>query len=285
MNKIVQDTVLDWYKKNKRDLPWRKTSDPYHIVVSEMMLQQTPVDRVVPKYFEFLLKFPTIEKLAAVSPADVIDAWAGLGYNRRALYLHRFAREVMEKFGGKIPQRVEDLMGLSGIGPYTSRAILCFGFGKDAPVVDINIKRIYSRLFFRGKGTENELLNVAREMVPSGSGVDWSNALMDFGSLVCMDKPLCPVCPLVSCCTAYLAGVPEKYVKPKTQSAFIGSDRYYRSLIVKELRKSSNFSLSLEQIKKIKPAEKSEEWFEGIIDGLMRDGLIVRLDGYLSLPR
>src|SRR3989344_5568291 len=147
----VQREVLHWYSHHKRDLPWRNTKDPYHIVVSELMLQQTQVDRVIPKYHAFLKKFPTIRDLARASAATVIDEWAGLGYNRRALYLHQFAQAVVRDFGGKVPEDREQLMSLPGIGPYTSQAIRCFGFGKDVPVVDINIKRIYSRVFFKGE--------------------------------------------------------------------------------------------------------------------------------------
>src|SRR3989344_7352868 len=185
MNQI-QETVLSWYAKSKRNLPWRKTDDPNNIVVSEFMLQQTQVDRVIPKYNIFLKNFPSEKPLAQASPADVINEWAGLGYNRRALYLYKFAQAVVTQYNGTIPENREQLMELPGIGPYTSQAIRCFGFQKDVPVVDINIKRIYSRVFFRGEGSENELNNIARELVPPSQGVAWNNALMDFGATVCM---------------------------------------------------------------------------------------------------
>ncbi len=279
----IQRLILAWYSQNKRTLPWRSTKDMYHIVVSELMLQQTQVDRVIPKYHAFLKRFPTIYDLARASAAEVIDEWAGLGYNRRALYLHQFAQTVMKAHNGIIPQEREQLLELPGIGPYTSQAIRCFGFGKDVPVVDINIKRIYSRLFFKGEGSENELQNVAREIVPTGNGVAWNNALMDFGSLICEDKPRCDICPLTAHCSAYKAGTPEKYVKPKTQSKFIGSNRYYRSMIIKALRKN-NFTLPLKKIKKLKPNDKSEEWFEAVIAGLEKEGLIIKKNGMLSLP-
>lgn len=281
---VIQESILKWYAHHKRNLPWRTTKEPYHIVVSELMLQQTQVDRVIPKYFSFLKKFPTIKKLAQASAAKVIDEWAGLGYNRRALYMHKFAQDVVRDFCGKIPEDREQLMKLPGIGPYTSQAIRCFGFHKDVPVVDINIKRIYSRFFFKGEGTENELQNIAREMVPIGKGVEWNNALMDFGSLVCEDKPKCDSCPLTSYCSAFNAGVPEKYVKPKTQSRFIGSNRYYRSLVIKELRKAENFSAPLQKIQKLKPADKSDKWFGKILTTLLKDGLIVRKGNLLGLP-
>jgi len=283
MNVDVQQGILSWYKKNKRDLPWRKTDDPYHVVVSELMLQQTQVDRVIPKYFAFLKRFPTVEKLAMASAADVIDEWAGLGYNRRALYLHKFAQAVVSDFDGKIPETEEELKSLPGIGPYTANAVLCFGFHQKVPVMDINIQRIYSRVFFTGEGSSDALKKVTREMVPNDA-VTYNNALMDFGATVCKDKPLCERCPLQSNCSAYIAGVPEKYVKPKPQSKFAGSDRYYRSLVVKELRKSSNFSVSVSTISKLKPKEKSLEWFEGILSTLERDGLIVRSEKKISLP-
>ena len=281
----IQQKIFLWYSQHKRDLPWRKTKDSYHIVVSELMLQQTQVDRVIPKYHAFLKRFPTIQDLAWASAADVIEEWAGLGYNRRALYLHQFAQTVVRDFNGTIPENQEQLMKLPGIGPYTSQAVRCFGFGKDVPVIDINIKRIYSRVFFRGEGSEQELQNIAHEMVPSGRGVEWNNALMDFGSLMCKDKPYCKICPIVQHCSAYQAGVPEKYVKPKTQSKFIGSNRYYRSMIIKELRKAPKFGRSLKAIKKVKPEEKSDEWFDAILRSLERDGLLTRKNGLVSLPK
>jgi A/G-specific adenine glycosylase len=285
MNSVIQQKILLWYKQHKRDLPWRKTDNPYYIVVSELMLQQTQVDRVIPKYYAFLKKFPTIQSLAMASAAEVIDTWAGLGYNRRALYLHKFAQAVTAQHDGQIPGSQEELIKLPGIGPYTSQAIRCFAFRMDVSVVDINIKRIYSRLFLRGEGSNNELNNIAREMIPHGEGVTWNNALMDFGATVCMDKPKCDSCPLQSECSAYIAGCPEKYAKPKTQSTFIGSNRYYRSLVIKALRKKKKFTLSLHEIHAIKPADKSEEWFKGIITSLERDGLIVRKDDKIELPQ
>lgn len=280
--KVVQEAILSWYSKNKRDLPWRKTKDPYHILVSELMLQQTQVPRVIPKYHAFLKKFPTVKKLAKASPAQVIDEWAGLGYNRRALYLHKFAVAVGN---GNIPSTPEELEKLPGIGPYTAGAVACFGFGKDVPVVDINIKRIFSRLFFTGEGTDGELNQMAASLVPAKKGVAWNNALMDFGSMICSDKPQCDSCPLKRSCSAFNAGVPEKYVKPKKQSKFKGSNRYYRSMIVKELRKSNEFSLPLSQINKLKPKEKDLAWWKGIIDSLERDGLIVKQSESVSLPK
>ena len=280
----IQSTILSWYAKTKRDLPWRTTNDPYHIVVSEFMLQQTQVDRVIPKYHAFLKKFPSTKSLANASPADVINEWAGLGYNRRALYLHKFAQAIEQNHNGIIPESRELLLELPGIGPYTSQAIRCFGFHKYVPVVDINIKRIYSRLFFRGAGSENELNNMARELVPDKHGVAWNNALMDFGATICMDRPKCNVCPLTAQCSAFKSGNPEKYLKPKTQSKFIGSNRFYRSLIVKELRKNDRFTATMDSIKLLKPNNKTDEWFENIMKSLEKDGLIVRKDNMIRLP-
>src|SRR3989344_7733644 len=154
---LIQNTILEWYSKNKRDLPWRTTNNSYHIVVSEFMLQQTQVNRVILKYHNFLNKFPSIQTLADASPADVINEWAGLGYNRRALHLHKFAQTIKTQHNSTIPTDREQLMELPGIGPYISQAIRCFAHHMDVSVIDINIKRIFSRLFFRGAGSENEL--------------------------------------------------------------------------------------------------------------------------------
>ena len=281
---MIQETILFWYKEHKRDLPWRTTNNPYYIVVSEFMLQQTQVDRVIPKYHVFLKKFPTVQALAAASPADVINEWAGLGYYRRALYLYKFAQAVVTQYNGTIPENREQLMELPGIGPYTSQAIRCFGFHKDVPVIDINIKRIYSRAFFRGEGSENELNNIARELVPKAHGVAWNNALMDFGATICTDRPKCDSCPLTAQCSAYKAGTQHKYLKPKTQSKFIGSNRFYRSLIIKELRKNKNFTSTISAIKSIKPANKTDAWLEVIIKSLEKDGLIIIKKETISLP-
>ena len=280
----IQQTILEWYSTNKRNLPWRTTNNPYSIVVSEIMLQQTQVDRVIPKYNHFLKKFPTIEALAQASSAAIINEWAGLGYNRRALYLHKFAQAVVNQHKGIIPSSREQLLELPGIGPYTSQAIRCFGFHKDVPVVDINIKRVYSRIFFRGEGSENELQNIARELIPNNNGVVWNNALMDFGATMCMDKPKCGKCPLTQQCSAYKSGNPEKYLKPKKQSTFLGSNRYYRSLIIKELRNNKHFKSSIKRIRQLMPQDKTEEWFEKIIQSLERDGLVIRKKDNVSLP-
>lgn len=282
--KNILKNILSWYAAHKRDLPWRATEDPYHIVVSEFMLQQTQVPRVILKYEEFLKRFPTITALAKASPAAVIDAWAGLGYNRRAVHLHQFATAVVNTYAGKIPEERRTLMELPGIGPYTSHAILCFAFKKDVPVIDINIKRIFSRLFFKGAGTEEELEEKAQELLPRGKGVAWNNALMDFGSLVCTDKPRCSICPLRKSCSAFRAGTPEKYVKPKQQSRFKESDRYYRSLVIKELRKRGCFSAPKKDIEAVLPKSKGKKWKEKILLSLERDGLVVRKKENVSLP-
>jgi A/G-specific adenine glycosylase len=280
----TQKTILNWYKQNKRDLPWRQTDDPYKITVSEIMLQQTQVPRVIEKYNEFLKKFPTIKKLAQASPADVIDTWAGLGYNRRALHLHKFAQQITNNHKGIIPTDAQTLQTLPGIGPYTSNAIRAFAFNLDGTVIDINIKRIYSRIFFSGEGTNEQLAEKATVLTPKNKNRDWNNALMDFGSSICTDKPQCHQCPLTNECTAYQDGHPEKYVKPKTQSKFIGSNRYYRSLIIKELRKSKDYTTSVTHINKLKPKDKSDEWFITIINSLEKDGLIKNSGGKISLP-
>ncbi len=148
--RAFQDHILTWYDTFKRDLPWRGDPDPYHILVSEVMLQQTQVDRVIPKYLAFLERFPTLQSLADASVADVLREWRGLGYNRRALNLKRAAESTVERFGGKLPGTVSELESLPGIGRYTARAVASFAFGVQVPVVDTNVRRVLSDLCWQG---------------------------------------------------------------------------------------------------------------------------------------
>src|SRR5262249_19749772 len=141
------DLLLTWYARQGRDLPWRQTSDPYHILVSEMMLQQTQVERVLPKYREFLARFPTLNALAEASTAEVIRAWAPLGYNMRAVRLQAIARQVVADYGGRLPADEADLLKLKGVGRYTAGALACFAFRQQTPTVDTNIRRVLQRLF------------------------------------------------------------------------------------------------------------------------------------------
>jgi A/G-specific adenine glycosylase len=209
LRRAFQQRLLSWYDRNKRDLPWRNTADPYNILVSEIMLQQTQVDRVIPKYLEFLTKYPTLEALANAPVEEVKDIWYPLGYNVRPLRLHSIAREAVEKYGGKIPADPETLQGLKGIGRYTAGAVLSFAFGQAAPILDTNVRRVLFRVFL-GEGDpkryslQKELWELSEALIPADKVYDFNQALMDFGATVCTArKPVCLVCPLNEICKAY----------------------------------------------------------------------------------
>jgi A/G-specific adenine glycosylase len=207
----VHGALLEWYASAGRDLPWRHTRDPYAVLVSEVMLQQTQVDRVLPKYHEFLARFPTLERLAAASTAEVIRTWAPLGYNVRAVRLQSIARQAVEEFGGQLPGTVEGLLTLKGIGRYTAGAIACFAFGLPVATVDTNIRRVLWRVFrgvepaawASGQAAARDMLALAEWALPSEAAYDWQQALMDLGATICVSRrPACERCPLAESCVA-----------------------------------------------------------------------------------
>jgi len=201
--------LLDWYRQNGRDLPWRKTNDPYHILVSEVMLQQTQVDRVLPKYHEWLEKYPSLQALADARETDVAETWRPLGYNIRPRRLHAIARESVERYGGQLPSDEATLRSFKGIGEYTAGAVLSFAFGQRAAILDTNVARVLFRVFVgRGKpkahAMKKFLWDVSRTVLPHRHVFDFNQALMDFGATLCTaKKPKCLVCPMRSSCRAY----------------------------------------------------------------------------------
>ncbi len=213
----IQTKLLQWFKKNKRDLPWRKTRDPYAIWVSEIMLQQTQVSTVIPYYQKFIKSFPTIHHLAKSDLSKVLKVWEGLGYYSRARNLHRASQIVSTRFHGKIPETLKDLLGLSGIGRSTAGSILSFAFHKDAPILDGNAKRVLSRLFAVSSNpvkskTEGLLWQISESLIPKGFSNPFNQALMDLGSMLCTPKdPQCPRCPLHRFCKGRASGEPERF--------------------------------------------------------------------------
>src|SRR5918994_2960500 len=198
--------LLDWYDRNGRTLPWRETSDPYHILVSEIMLQQTQVDRVLPKYHEWLGKYPSFEALADASERDVTETWRPLGYNIRPKRLQTIAREAVERYGGRLPADEETLLSFKGIGAYTAGAIRSFAFRQRAAILDTNVARVLFRVFI-GKGDpkshamKRHLWTVSETLVPRRDVFDFNQALMDLGAMVCVARnPKCLVCPMASAC-------------------------------------------------------------------------------------
>ncbi|HUG35041.1 MAG TPA: A/G-specific adenine glycosylase [Anaerolineales bacterium] len=217
--------LLNWYNKNKRTLPWRGAVDPYAVWVSEIMLQQTRVETVIPYYEKWLKRFPTIRALAKASEQDVLNAWEGLGYYSRARNFHRAAKIVVEKHNGKLPSDLDELRKLPGIGRYTVGALASILFGLDEPALDGNLKRVYARLFDVTQpvdSTEGEALlwKLARENLPKGKAADFNQALMDLGALVCLPKnPRCLICPVTMVCKARQRGTQGLRPVKKTKKA------------------------------------------------------------------
>ena len=295
----LHTAILAWYHEQGRDLPWRRTHDPYAILVSEMMLQQTQVDRVLPKYAQWLATYPDFAALAAAPTADVIRAWQGLGYNLRAVRLQRIAIQVMEQHGGHLPGTVEGLLALDGIGPYTAAAVACFAFERAEPVLDTNVRRVLGRIA-RGPEAPRTLSvsaqwDLARQALPPEHAYDWNQALMDLGARVCTEAgPRCLLCPARTWCAS--AGQVGRAVRerqapygPKRETPFAGSTRYYRGRIVERLRllPPGRTSTLSELGAAIRPdyTETDLPWLRSLVERLERDGLLAIREGEMvSLP-
>jgi A/G-specific adenine glycosylase len=283
----LQQQLLGWFRANRRELPWRKTRDPYRILVSEVMLQQTQVDRVIPYYHAFLERFPSVTALADAPTSEVIRVWAGLGYNRRAVNLQRTARYVATELDGQFPSTVDELRKLPGIGPYTAGAIACFAFEQDVAFLDTNMRRVLHRFWFGvdvpvPTATDRMVTTLAEVAIPQGNGWEWNQALMEFGALQCTArKPACVICPLQSQCTAFpeiqsaLATMP-KGVRLKPEGPFSGSNRFYRGRVIAALREHQGIDLgSLGPMVRDGFSETDLPWLYEVVQGLSKDGLAV----------
>ena len=201
--KLFQRKLLAWYELNRRDLPWRQTRDPYRIWISEIMLQQTRVAAVIPHYHRFLRRFPTVHRLAAARESSVLAAWSGLGYYRRARMLHAASKTVVRKFAGKIPSSKDELMGLPGIGRYSSAAIASIAYAQPVAVVDGNVQRVLERIMGRPIA-DQQLWRVAEQLLTHENPGNFNQALMELGALVCVPRePKCSGCPVTAQCTAH----------------------------------------------------------------------------------
>lgn len=303
----IRADLLQWFTNDARDLPWRRTRDPYAIMVAEVMLQQTQVDRVIPKYQAFLAAFPTIEALAAAPTAEVIRLWAGLGYNRRAVNLQRAAQAIVTRHGGRVPDSVAALRALPGIGPYTAGAIACFAFEQDVAFLDTNIRRVVRRLCVgpdhAAAATEAELLAHAEALIPPGQGWVWNQAIMELGALICTAaNPACWRCPLRRHCRAYTAAVAadealaetmaapalKRVAEPRPAEPFVGSRRWYRGRIIAALRAlPADTALPLSELgRQVRPdfMADHEEWLQQLVRDLARDGLLVITEQGVRLP-
>jgi A/G-specific adenine glycosylase len=263
------EVILVWYDAVRRDLPWRRTRDPYRILVSEVMLQQTQVARVVPYYDAFLARFPDARALADAPAADVLRAWSGLGYNRRALALQAAARSVA---ADGWPRDVEGLNALPGVGPYTAAAVASFAFDAQVAAVDTNVRRVIERLDGRRRRPA-ELARRAAALLPAGRAGDWNQALMELGATVCAGRaPACEACPAASCRSrGRVAPAPPR--RSGAGVRFEDTDRWVRGRIVASLAAGEPL-----------PAGIASERLERALVGLARDGLVVREGDGARLP-
>lgn len=272
---IDPGAVLAWGLPTLRDLPWRAERDPWRIVVAEVMLQQTQAERVIPKWTAFLEEFPTPAACAAASLGDVLRLWQGLGYPRRARDLRETASRVCAHHDGRLPDDLDALLALPGIGPYTARAVLTFAFERDVAVVDTNIARVLARSAGE-RLTPKRAQAAADALVPDGDGWAWNQVLMDLGATLCRPTPRCGRCPIAPSCAWHVAGHPDP--DPASGSAgvsgrqarFDGSDRQARGRVLAALAESGTRPVS--------------DFDERIISGLVADRLIRVADGRAALP-
>jgi A/G-specific adenine glycosylase len=284
----VGEAIVDWYAGAARDLPWRAPgTDPWAVLVSEVMLQQTPVARVEPVWRQWLARWPTPADLAAASPAEVIRAWGKLGYPRRALRLREAAAAVTERHGGVVPADVADLEALPGIGTYTARAVSCFGYGRRQPVVDTNVRRVVARLVHgRAEAAPARAADLAdiAALAPQDDAraVRFSVAVMELGALVCVaGAPRCGICPVRAQCAWRSAGSPAHEGPARRVQKFAGTDRQVRGRLLDVLR-AAHEPVAAEVLTQV--------WDDAVqrsrcLDSLLVDGLVVQTaDGRFSLP-
>ena len=288
----IAHLLLNWYERHGRaHLPWRRTRDPYSILVSEFMLQQTQVDRVLPKYEAFLARFPDFASLAAATTADVLRTWQGLGYNSRAVRLKQIAQMVLERFGGVMPSDEQTLRSLPGIGPYTVAALRAFAFDCDDAAIDTNVRRVAHRVLHGlehpPKATQSQLDQDARALVPHGRGHDWNSAMMDLGATICTARaPKCLLCPLQTACaaapvdTSLLEQARATHARrrsPQEAVPFEQTTRYARGRIIDRLRAlPAGQRISLLDLHREVTGHigRSCQELELLVQALERDGLV-----------
>ena len=267
---------MRWYVRSGRDLPWRRTRDPYAVLVSEVMLQQTQVARVLPAYAAFLARFPTLARLADAALGDVLRAWGGLGYPRRARDLHRAAR--LARAG--LPSEREALDALPGVGRYTAGAVACFAHGRDEAFADTNIARVLGRAVLGAPVDARAGEALDAELLPAGDSARWHHALMDLGATVCVARaPRCGECPLDGACAARAAGGPVLAPASRRQAAFASSDRRVRGRILQVLREQPR-GVTL----RVLATTIGDERVPRLVDALAGEGLIARAGRRVRLP-
>jgi A/G-specific adenine glycosylase len=268
----MEREVLAWFEANKRDLPWRK-STPWGVMVSEFMLQQTPVNRVLPVWNEWMQRWPTPKDLAGAKKSDLLKAWGRLGYPRRALRLHEAATIIAKEFKNQVPSSIEELRQLPGVGEYTAAAIMAFAHKKSSLVLDVNVRRLFSRVLEGKDFPPLHITNSEREsrtqLIPTDAHT-WAAATMELGALVCTStKPKCEICPLTNSCFWHAKGFPSSHNTKKRVQQWHGTDRQCRGVVIEFLRnhpKATKNSLSI--------VWEDSSQLEKCLETLISDGLI-----------
>ncbi|WP_128904537.1 HhH-GPD family protein [Halorubrum amylolyticum] len=278
----VREALVDWYEADHREFPWRRTEDPYEILVSEVMSQQTQLDRVVPAWEDFVEEWPTTGALAEADRGDVVAFWSdhSLGYNNRAKYLHEAAGQVEDDYDGTFPESPAELQELMGVGPYTANAVASFAFDNGDAVVDTNVKRVLHRAFAEIHNADDpDYETVSNALMPAGKSRIWNNAIMELGGVACGKKPRCDEasCPWREWCHAYQTG---DFTAPDvpTQPSFEGSRRQFRGRIVRLLGEHDEMELDTLghriRVDYTPDGEHGREWLQGLLSDLADDGLV-----------
>ena len=278
----LEKEIISWFEINKRDLPWRSAT-PWGVMVSEFMLQQTPVVRVLPKWNEWMQRWPTPADLSKASTAEVITAWGRLGYPRRALRLHEASKVIVRDFNGVIPSTQEELRSLPGVGEYTAAAIASFAFNQEALVLDINIRRLFARLIdgveFPTPAPTKTEREARQRIIPNRDAHIWAAGTMELGALICTSRnPKCELCPLMSQCAWRNNNYPKSEQVRKGQS-WHGTDRQCRGTIVQALREKTFMNEA-----QLKALWKEDSQVEKALVTLVKDGLIEKNMKAYSLP-
>ena len=283
--------MANWGREHLRSLPWRATRDPWAILVAETMLQQTPVERVLPRYVTFLERFPDPVACAEAPLAEILRVWQGLGYPRRAQRLQSAARAVVERFEARVPVAFEDLISLAGIGPYTARAVRAFAHEEPAAVVDTNVARVLARVTgvrLTPRRAQDLADSWADEATRNGEVWTWNQTIMELGALVCRPTPRCETCPLADHCTWSRAGRPEPDPArgsagvSGSQARFEGSVRQARGRILAALGATAAEGLARDRIAEVTGREPAQA--AAILDGLVTEGLVEVLGDRVRLP-
>ena len=282
----LQDDLITWFDVEARDLPWRRDTSPWSVMVSEFMLQQTPVSRVLPIFIAWMVRWPTPAALAADPPGEAVRAWGRLGYPRRALRLHEAATAIVERHGGEVPSERDALLALPGVGDYTASAIASFAFGARHAVMDTNVRRVFARVergvAFPPKSVTADERALADSLLPEQDAHRWAAATMELGAIICTARaPRCDACPVADRCQWRAAGYPEHEGPPRRGQAWAGTDRQVRGRLMAVLREADG---------PVSRAALDAVWDDPVqrdrcLDTLVFDGLVEPLgDDWFALP-